>query len=235
MTNDTRLQIRHFRSYADRYLEILSHLRWPYDLPEDALTVPLVLTCAAALECTLNDAMLSVNLGARKGVTLADWREARDEGGWTLTMTPMSATGNLMDDLADGYLSMSLRGKLTNIVPILTCNRFKINREHKTYQTLVELIRERNRLVHAKGSLEATEATTSMSITGILKLSEDRPLPDRTLDIKAPASRFYDAIQDFHKKFLDEYFCEDYVGNDLILPVELPESHSVLTAGRDEG
>jgi hypothetical protein len=46
-----------------------------------------------------------------------------------------------------------LEGKLINVVPAVTSQRFVINQDHKAYQHLVELIRIRNKLVHNRSSV----------------------------------------------------------------------------------
>jgi hypothetical protein len=51
---------------------------------------------------------------------------------------------------AKAFLSMSLRGKLDTIVPLLTSNKYIIRQESGTYLTLCRLIKLRNDLMHGK-------------------------------------------------------------------------------------
>jgi hypothetical protein len=85
--------------------------------------VPYVITCAAALEATLNDRL---------------FRFAGERWGWD------------QPALARSLLTMSLRGKLNALVPLLTDHRFQFNSAHFVYRRLNSLISIRNILVHAK-------------------------------------------------------------------------------------
>ncbi|MGB5157213.1 hypothetical protein [Desulfobacterium sp. N47] len=135
--NDKKIIIDHFYDQNHTYLEILtwyrSEIGWFFNSGENSIhTVPFILTCAAALECSLNDYLI---------------KHFTDSHG---------THGKIQ---IPGLLSMSLKGKLINIVPLLTSNKFMINVENKVYQTLADLIRERNRLVHNKSSYESHEGT----------------------------------------------------------------------------
>jgi hypothetical protein len=111
---EKRILIDHFQDQYHTYLEILtwyrSEIGWYFDSGENTIhTVPFILTCAAALECSLNDYIIK---------HLAD-----THGEHGKLQTP-------------GFLSMALKGKLINIVPLLTSNKFIINVNHVIYQTL---------------------------------------------------------------------------------------------------
>jgi hypothetical protein len=108
-----------------KFSRILSGLRKLYEAaPEnESLVVPYVITCAATLEARLNDA-------------LADYGHRR--WGWN------------EKTLTQSLLSMSFRGKLNALVPLLTDHRYQFNRNHYVYQRLNSLISVRNLLVHPK-------------------------------------------------------------------------------------
>ena len=110
---------------SPRFRVILDARRKQYEATKekDKFAVPYVLTCAAALECRLNDELV--------GYATKRWRG---------------------DDnpLSHSLLSMSFRGKLNSLVPILTENRYQFDRSHFVYRRLSSLIFVRNFLVHAK-------------------------------------------------------------------------------------
>lgn len=200
-----------FSAQSVFYLDVLSNLRvraaWFFRGEHQELIVPFVITCAAALECTLNDCLIQAFRG----------------------------TKNLEAQL-DGYLSMTLKGKLINVVPAVTAQRFAINQEHKSYQNLVELIRIRNKLVHNRSSVFEEHV-------GIVKMNEDgEPLitlpdgididgegeHDYTFGIPGDVGRFHDAVEAFYNKFMREWDPDDFTGNDLIVPAEpIPPIHTL--------
>jgi len=165
------------------------------------LAVPFVLTCGASLECLLNDRLI------------ADLWEI-----W-------------FDDdyrpIVDGYLSMSLRGKLDAIVPLLTENRFLINRAHPTYQRLAELISQRNRITHNKSFFEDVEVEFGERAGGESKgysLPEwyTKKIKDVTFDLVTGERPFYyfTALTHFRNAFFKAYKKEGFKGNVLIHPRE---------------
>lgn len=97
----------------------------------DHLTVPYVLMCATTLEARLNDELY--------GFASKTWEE----------------NSKL---IADAFLSMSFRGKLIALVPILTNQRYRINQEHFVYQRLASLITLRNLLAHPKPTIYSFES-----------------------------------------------------------------------------
>lgn len=194
---ETEIKLRLFTSQNQLYMSILTELRtqvgW-LDEGNGAMVVPFILTCAAALECTLNDIIISA----------FDSEPERS--------------------LVDGYLSMNLRGKLTNIVPIATENEFYINKEHKTFLHLSELISVRNRLVHNKSSHETHDGVIVKDPAGEVHIRVEPGVAERiddvTFGLKKSVGRFHDAIEDFHRKFYNVYRRDDFKGNALILPSE---------------
>ncbi len=178
---DKQIKLKVFTSQNELYMKMLLELRtkigWSKDekYGEPIFSIPFILTCAAALECALNDYII----------------------------THFSSEN---DELIPGYLSMSLRGKLTNIVPLLTDGQYKINTEHKTYKTLVELIRVRNRLVHNKSDYEECEGTVVTAENGDIHIKipdeVNEKLDDYYLGVKPPIGRFQDALEDLYEKFL---------------------------------
>ena len=90
---------------------------------QDALTVPYVVMCAAALEAILNDALLE---------------HAAEK--W----------GNEQKDYGNSLLAMSFRNKLDLLPPLLTSHKYRFDKENWVYQRLGALISARNNLVHPK-------------------------------------------------------------------------------------
>lgn len=185
------------------YLDVITGLRarahWFFTGEQEDLIVPYAITCAAALECMLNDCLLGA------------FRRFKH-----------------LESQIPGYLSMTLKGKLINVVPIVTAQRFAINQAHKAYQSLVELIRIRNRLVHNTSSyFEEHTATWKEGPEGkrLLTLPEgvDLETPkkhDYTFGITGDVGRFHDALEELHNKFLMDWDPDDFKGNDLIIPQE---------------
>ena len=128
MTSNTRQSQKKIKvtfSVIAKFHWILNGYRKHYQKAEhkDCLFIPYVLTCAAALEATMNEKLIGY----------ADHRWGSDD-----------------PTLAQSLLSMTLRGKLNALVPLLTDHRFQFNRKHFVYQRLNALISIRNILVHPK-------------------------------------------------------------------------------------
>lgn len=207
------MEERHFKLLAFSaqsvfYLDVLSNLRvragWFFKgVESEELIVPYVITCAAALECTLNDCLIKFFNGTKH-----------------------------LEAQLDGYLSMTLKGKLINVVPVVTAQRFVINQEHKVYQHLVELIRIRNKLVHNRSSvIEEHTATLRFDEKGepSISVSEGFDIDgeaehDYTFGIPGDVGRFHDAVEAFYNKFMQEWDPDDFKGNDLVIPAEIPPS-----------
>ena len=196
---EEEIKLQLFSSQNELYMQILIALRekvgWGNEAEwgEDKFIVPFILTCAAALECSLNDNIIS--------------RYSNDSESSNNQIT--------------GYLSMNLKGKLTNIVPMLTNSKYMINTNHKSYQALVELITARNRLVHNKSSYENCDGTVVTNDEGDfhIKIPEhiSKKFEDYTFGIKRPIGRFQDALEDLYEKFFYSYSKSDFSGNDLIV------------------
>jgi len=194
------ISLKFFTSQSEHYLTVLSELRdrasWFFDGQHQLLSLPFVLTCAAALECSLNDTFLK------------------------------SLDNKL---LIDGYLSMSLRGKLTNVCSIVTENRFHINARHKSYIALAELVSLRNKLVHNKSTYEVHEGHIIDDGHGVRILAESltERMDDNSFGLN-DVGRFHDALIDLHEKLLDVYGKEDFSGNDLVIkPTVSPDEDSL--------
>ena len=196
-----RVFTKQSHTYLNMLLRLRSRIGWNDQHREDDweyFVVPFVVTCAAALECSLNDAIIG-------GFSEVDPRRT---------------------SLVSAYLSMSLRGKLDAIVPLLTDNSYRVNGDHKIYKDLAELIRLRNRLVHNKGTIEDIDAlvveTDSEGAMFESKNPEDvrrlmERLDDPMLNVKGDPGRFHDSLESFHEKFLDAYASEEFRGNDLVV------------------
>lgn len=94
------------------------------DWHSNLLVLPFTVTCAVALEATLNDHLV------------AFFFEQAGEDNYKR--------------ISEAYLSMSFRGKLDILVPTLTNGRYLIKTDSTHYQSLAELISTRNELVHSK-------------------------------------------------------------------------------------
>ena len=118
---------------AQTYLEVLeefqsSRLISVHEPPKSSSFIPFVVTAAAALECLLND-----NLIMHSNYVFG-----------------LSSN----NQFARAFLSMSLRGKLDTIIPLLTSNRYVMRHDNSTYQQLSRLIRLRNDLMHGKSAVK---------------------------------------------------------------------------------
>jgi hypothetical protein len=193
------IKLRIFTSQHRLYMQMLIDLRerigWCNEdsLGDEVYIAPFILTCAAALECTLNDKII-------------------------YHFTSEDGTKN---DLSAGFLSMNLKGKLSNIVSILTDGKFTINKEHKTYQALVELIRLRNMLVHNSSDFKVCEAVVITEPKGSvhIKIPDEvnDKLEDYTFGIKRPIGRFQDALEDMFEQFFNIYDKKEFTHNKLIV------------------
>lgn len=189
-----------FTNQSQTFMSVLVELReqlgWLQEHENSVHTVSFVLCCAAALECSLNDGIISY----------------------------FTLRSNSKETLVNGYLSMSLRGKLTNIIPLLTDGRFLINQEHTSFRTLRELITLRNRLVHNKSHFETFTATVieteEEGMEFRIPKEVSQQIGDYTFGIKNGVGRFHDALEIFHEKFLSSYSREEFVGNELVVPSE---------------
>ena len=113
-----------------KFDRILKQLRTAYieqTIPSQFLAVPYIITCAAALESRLNDEIVQFSY---------------------------ESFANVGREMAESFLSMTFRGKLNAVVPLLTSNRFVFNTSHEVYKKLSSLIKVRNFLVHARSFFE---------------------------------------------------------------------------------
>lgn len=198
---EKNISLRYFTSQSEHYLSVLAELRerahWFFEGENQVLSLPFVLTCAAALECSLNDALIK----------------------------SMDTHGNIR--LLDGYLSMSLRGKLTNTCPIVTQNKFVLDTEHKTYKVLSELIRLRNKLVHNKSGFEMHEGLIISEGEGVGIVAESliKSTEDKSFGL-FNVGRFHDALIDLYEKLFDVYEGQVFEGNSLVIcPSEQTKEH----------
>ena len=204
--NSKSIQISRFQNKYNTYLQLLLDLRgemgWYFDDSEKSklFTVPFVLTLAAALECSLNDHLI----------------KHFD-----------NQYGKASKQMLSGLMSMNFKGKLINIVPLLTQYKYSLNTSHKTYAALVELIKLRNSLVHNKSDFDEKDFSLEKDETGnVAGLDFDalksfaQNEKDFTFGIKADIGFIHDAVEEFHKLFLEAYRDDEFTGNDLIVPLE---------------
>jgi hypothetical protein len=121
----TVLSLKHVK--FDRILKQLRKAYIEETTPPQYLAVPYIITCSAALESRLNDEIVRFSY------------ESFDKAG---------------REMAESFLSMTFRGKLNAIVPLLTSNIFVFNTGHEVYKKLLSLIKVRNFLVHPKSFFE---------------------------------------------------------------------------------
>ena len=201
---ENKIYLKRFKKNYITYLNILSGYRarsgWFFSKGKEEIdTVPFLLTVASAMECCLNDHIIEF------------YNSQFDEKHAKL--------------LIPGLLSMTLKGKLLNIVPLLTQNEFIINTDNKVYQLLVDLIKLRNGLVHNKSDYEIHEAQIVDDIDGKRHLVPDDSLidlmnnseTDYSLGINRDIGEYHDALEEFNELFFDSYKNDDFIGNQLII------------------
>ena len=124
---------------------------------------------------------------------------------------------------------MTLRGKLNTIVPLLTKFKLDINREHKVYKTLVELISIRNRITHNKSGFEETvveqDKLNDLSMEDFQRISATEQ--DYSMNVRGDVGRFQEALEALHEEFLEHYAKEDFKYTDLIVELKEDEVMSV--------
>jgi hypothetical protein len=155
---------------ARTYLNVLEDLRssWPASgekTLKPSSFIPFVVTAAAALECLLND---------------------------NLIMHCQYVFGlNPNDKFANAFLSMSLRGKLEIIIPLLTSSKYVIRHDSSTYRQLNRLVKLRNDLMHGKSFLKEHDVSIEHSEPGGVAFS-----------IKLPKMAYQEISQDDCLTFL---------------------------------
>ncbi len=211
-----KVTIRTFQERYNTYLKLLLDLRhemgWFFDSSHKAniLTVPFILTLAAALECSLNDHLI----------------EYFDD-----------EFGDNSKQMLPGLMSMNFKGKLINIVPILTKYKYKLNTEHKVYALLVELIKLRNNLVHNKSDYDTHEFSLLKDEEGSVQGLQYEDLEslmekevDYTFGVKSDIGAIHDAVEKFHELFLEHYRESYYSENELIIPLEESDGIKIVLA-----
>lgn len=116
-------------NYMDTLIKLLPMVQ-DGDALGNAIVVPFILMCAAALEARLNDEIVS----------------------WSYNRLGFEH----YKPVADAYLSMSLRGKLNAIVPMLSNGKFLFIKHSIDYISLSRLITHRNSLIHNKAFYETS-------------------------------------------------------------------------------
>jgi hypothetical protein len=217
MENIQKIQVKKFQKYYNTYLNILMEYRddngWFLDKKKSSIhTVPFLLTVASALECSLNDYIIE------------------------------HYSNKYKDDIAKilitGLLSMTVKGKLQNIVPLLTSNKYIINTNHKTYHILIELIKMRNNLVHNKSIFTIHELFIKTDLDGKKYLEPDSELLtdiekeenldiDYSLGIKRNIGDYHDALDQLHELFFSIYKDDNFCANELIVKLEKIETNTL--------
>jgi hypothetical protein len=186
-------------SYLDNLSTLSSQLKKNVP-PSDFLLVPFILTCAAALEAMLNDEIIS-------------WAQE-------------TFASESYKRIADAHLSMSLRGKLEYIVPLMTHNSYILRTNSVEHKTLSSLITRRNELMHGKAFFQFNQ----VDVDGDAEDLQFNPLNLETLE-KLPTSpsdpfdevtvaeclSCYEALEAFETKFLYHLDDDSVTENDMIM------------------
>ena len=128
------LTLRHRADLSPHYFTILESMRPWLKKPKQRgiLLVPFVLTCAATLECLLNDRLIQHCLETYGS---GDYRR-----------------------YADRLTGLSIRAKLDFVIPLLSGDKYAIRSDSTTYANLIAMIALRNSLTHNKSFLKEYEA-----------------------------------------------------------------------------
>jgi len=198
---------KHYNTYLDILLAYRSNNEWFFDKEKSEIhTIPFVLTVASALECSLNDYIIEYYY--------KNYKE------------------DMAKILISGLLSMTVKGKLQNIVPLLTANKYIINTNHKTYHVLVELIKMRNNLVHNKSGFTRHKFDIKIDIDNEVYLDGDLELLEKdnidySFGIRKNIGDYHDALEELHELFFSIYEEENFCDNELIIKLEKLKNHSI--------
>lgn len=110
-------------SYVRSIQTLLEHVE-KYESVLNPYIIPFLITCAAAIEALLNDAII---VECRHRFPRKDIKR-----------------------ISSAHLGMSLSGKLDNLGWLLTDNEFITNNESAIYQQLKFIIKKRNEIMHRK-------------------------------------------------------------------------------------
>ncbi|CBE68556.1 MAG: hypothetical protein F9K13_03410 [Candidatus Methylomirabilis oxygeniifera] len=170
-------------SAAPKLNRVLKRLAQAYAACTDkeALAVPYIVTCAAALEAKLNDALVQH--------AASTWQEGSQP-------------------IQQAFLSMSFRGKLEATAVLLTGEKFRLNPDDEYVKRLHSLISYRNLLVHPKPT--AHEVSTVAVTHPIYGVEFEVPGPeydDLVADLTFGAKNHYKP-QEYHEALdkLDKWF-----------------------------
>jgi len=176
---------------------VLKHLAKTFATSTDpeVLALPYIITCAAALEAKLNDALYRH--------ADSTWREGSQA-------------------IKQSLLSMSFRGKLEMTAVLLTNEQYRFNPEDEYIKRLHSLISHRNALVHPKPSSHEVNAKPFRHpLHGVEVLWPDDSYLDLVDDLsfgaKNPytAPEYHEALQKLDKWFFDRL--PDRVSNTRLL------------------
>ena len=185
------------------YTRILDKLRAEYEANNqpDYLVVPYVVVCAAALEAMLNDELFD---------------KAHET--W----------GTNSEPFWKAFRSMSFPDKLRSSVTIVTDGAFRMNTNHRTYQLLRFLIKERNRLVHpgpTEHTIDFEDENEAIGLLGVPRLPKQ--FVKGTIEDITIGARRANSPQAYHDAVLelsDEVFSQlpdDLESSDLVVRGEL--------------
>lgn len=186
-------------SYIDNLSSLSSQLK-KNTTPSDSLLVPFILTCAAALEAMLNDEIIS-------------WAQE-------------TFSSESYKRIADAHLSMTLRGKLEYIVPLMTNNSYILRTNSVEYKTLSGLITRRNELMHGKAYFQFNQVDLdddaedqqikTLNIDTLKKLPSSPSDPFHEVTVEECLS-YYAALEAFETKFLYHLDDNSITENDMIM------------------
>lgn len=162
------------------------------DWHSNPLVLPYTFTCAAALEATLNDHLV------------ADAFSVYGESSYRRH--------------SEAFLSLSLRGKLDLIFPLLSKGRFIARSDSVAYRALSDLIGLRNELVHSKSFFEqAVDRTDDSDNPQIRQSFLDKTRKRKLRSVTSEKCKaFYGALRSLDEDFFYRLESGDLKENSLI-------------------
>lgn len=129
-TEKQLFKVQYGSSYINSVAALLEQFQ-KNEGPHNPYKIPLIITCAAALETILNEAII---VECRHRFPEKDVKR-----------------------ITNSHLGMSLGGKLDNLGWLLTDNAYIMNNESAIYQCLRSIIKYRNEIMHLKAYYQEVE------------------------------------------------------------------------------
>jgi len=135
--------------------------------------IPFIVTCAAGLECLLNDTIIN-------HVSFVFGPEGYKR-------------------FADPLLAIPLRGKLNYILPLISESKFFLKEKSPTYQNLASLISIRNKLMHNKSHYIEVDLEQKEDGTYGIQVPAKVTMLGKVKVTFTECNRFLDALKDLQK------------------------------------